>query len=187
MDACRKRDHLEPYWMSDINITTDADAVNFLFYHRRTIGYVINAMHVPEQHRDDIRQEVAFKIISRFRSKGVLSPKGNSGFAACVTRGACLDLFRRHKRYITTINEEQVMRLIEDSPLPDELLHGIQRTELLHRILAMLTPLKRHVVREVMSGKSMVEISKEMGRSHGSVKVLHHRAINEMKKILKQR
>lgn len=162
----------------------DAAAITFLDGHRRTIAYAINGMRVPERHRDDVRQEVAYKIIRRFRNLGPLPVEGNSGYALQVTRGACLDLFRRRGHHLGLIEAEQVERMVDGSPLPDAIADGKLRAEVLDRAIACLTPLKRHVVREVMAGRSMVEVADALGRTHGSVKVLHHRAVIELKKLL---
>lgn len=163
----------------------DAAAIAFLSAHRRTIAYAINAMCVPHRYRDDIRQDVACRVITRFRNKGELVPEGNSGFAGRLARSAVVDHFRKHMKERPTIAAETLDRIMDRSQRPDEIMERKSTGEVLHRAIACLTPVKRHIVRRVMEGYSMVEVAEELGRTHGSVKVLHHRAMNELKGILK--
>ncbi|MBK6894703.1 MAG: hypothetical protein IPH00_16630 [Flavobacteriales bacterium] len=74
----------------------------------------------------------------------------------------------------------------DDQLLPDELLQRKDGHERLHLAIASLTPLKRYVVRRVLEGASLVEVAKEMERQHGTVKVLHHRAVQDLRRRLVQ-
>lgn len=165
----------------------DQAAVDFLHAHRDAIAWAINAACVPQRHRDDVRQDVAVRIIQRFRNKGPLAPGGHASFAITVTRHACIDFFRRTGRECPAADPAVYDRLPDDAPPPYLRMDRLQANERLRLAIASLTPLKRHVVRQVLAGRSLVDIANELERSHGSVKVLHHRAVVDLKKALKCR
>lgn len=165
----------------------DQAAVDFLHAHRDAIAWAINAACVPQRHRDDVRQDVAVRIIQRFRNKGPLAPGGHASFAIIATRHACIDFFRRTGRERPATDPAVYDRVPGNDRLPDELLERAEGHTRLHLAIASLTPLKRHVVRQVLAGRSLVDIASELERSHGSVKVLHRRAVVDLKKALKCR
>ncbi len=162
----------------------DAAAVAFCKEYRPAIEWAINAACVPEHQRDDVRQEVACRIIMRFRKHGPLGPGSHASFAITVARHACLDFIRRSGRERPATDPAIYDRVADDARLPDELMERADGHARLHLAIASLTPLKRYVVRQVLAGRSLVHLSNELGRSHGSLKVLHHRAVKELRKRL---
>lgn len=165
----------------------DQAAVDFLHAHRDAIAWAINAACVPQRHRDDVRQDVAVRIIQRFRNRGPLAPGGHVSFAITVARHACIDFFRRAGRELPAMDPAVYDRVPDDAPPPYERMDRIQGHERLHTAIASLTPLKRYVVRQVLAGRSLVDLAHELERSHGSLKVLHHRAVTDLKQRLKCR
>lgn len=158
----------------------DQAAINFLHDYQRTIRSVINLSGMPEHQRDDMRQEVAYQVILRFRKFGPLEGSKHSSYAMKVTRHVCIDHFRKHRKNSTIMEDA-----IQDKALgPDELLDRIMRHEHLNVAIGTLSPLRRQVVCEVMAGKSLVDLAEELGRTHTNMKVIHHRALNDLKQRL---
>ncbi|MBS1940969.1 MAG: sigma-70 family RNA polymerase sigma factor [Bacteroidetes bacterium] len=175
--------HIGERWAA----TVDGQAVAFLHAHRDAIGWAINAACVPQRHRDDVRQDVAVRIIRRFRNRGPLAPGGHASFAITVARNACIDFFRRTGRERPAADPAIYDRVPDDAPLPYERMDRLQGHERLHEAIASLTPLKRYVVRQVLAGRSLVDLAHELERSHGSLKTLHHRAVLDLRKRLQCR
>lgn len=163
----------------------DAAAIAFLAAHRPTIEYMINAMCIPQRDRDDVQQEAAYRIIMEFRAKGPLGVKGNSQYAAWHARNACRSLFRKHLRERPVLATEVLAMVVDGERLPDEQAIRKDRAEILHRAIALLTPTRRSIVRQVLAGKSLKDAADALGVSPGNAKVLFHRAVNDLKSILK--
>ena len=164
----------------------DAAAVTFCKQYRNAIEWAINAACVPAHHRDDVRQDVAVRLLKRFRTYGPLGDGSHASFAITVARHACLDFIRRNGKERTATDPAIYDRLPDDARRPDEQMERADGHARLHLAIASLTPLKRYVVRQVLAGRSLVHLSNELGRSHGSLKVLHHRAVKELRKRLVQ-
>lgn len=162
----------------------DQAAVDFLHQYRHAVDWAINAACVPDHQRDDVRQEVACRIILRFRKHGPLGPGSHASFAITVARHACLDFFRRTGKEQPVADPAIYDRVPDHAILPDELLERTDGHMRLHLAIASLTPLKRHIVRQVLAGRSLLDLAEDLERSHGSVKVLHHRAVKELRKRL---
>lgn len=165
----------------------DAAAVAFCKQYRPAIEWAINAACVPHRHRADVRQDVALRLLKRFRKHGPLEEGSHASFAITVARHACLDHFRRNRQERPATDPAIYDRVADDARLPDELVERADGHARLHLAIASLTPLRRYVVRQVLAGRSLVEVAAELERSHGSVKVLHHRAVTDLRKALKCR
>lgn len=161
--------------------TIDGQAVAFFSQYLNAINWAINDACVGQRHRDDVRQDIAVRIINRFRSKGAPDSVNHMGFAIRVARNACIDHFRRQPPLAGQVEQ---LPLADSELNPEQQLIRMQGHERLHAAIACLSPLKRHVVREVMRGKSLIDLAAELERSHSSLKVLHHRAVNELRKML---
>ncbi len=166
-----------PHWCD----TVDGQAVAFFAEHRSIINWAINDACVKAHHRADVRQDVAVRIIQRWRKKGPLEPGNHAAFAIRVARNACIDHFRRLP---PPASQADAMPLADTAPDPEQQLIRLQGHERLHLAIASLTPLKRYLVRQVMAGRGLKELAEELERDHGSVKVLHHRAVKDLRKIL---
>ncbi|HMN07063.1 MAG TPA: sigma-70 family RNA polymerase sigma factor [Flavobacteriales bacterium] len=169
-----------PAWCT----TVDGQAVAFFAHHLRAINRVINDTCVAQQYRDDIRQEVAIRLLNRFRRYGPLVGTGHVGFVIKVTRNACIDHFRRLPPKAAQVDD---MPIRETAPNPEEQLVRMQGHERLHWAIAGLPPVKRYIVRQVMAGRTLVQVAAELERTHSSVKVLHHRAVQDLRKTLIKR
>lgn len=156
----------------------------FFAHHLRAINRVINDTCVAQQYRDDIRQDVAIRLLNRFRRYGPLVGTGHVGFVIKVTRNACIDHFRRQPPKTVQVDD---MPITGTELNPEQQLIRMQGHERLHLAITDLTPLKRYIVRQVMAGRTLVEVAAELERTHSSVKVLHHRAVQDLRKILKKR
>ena len=163
---------------------TDAAAMAFVKRYRTAIDWAINSAAVPQCDRADIRQEVAMRVLLRFRKHGELAAGGHASYAITIARHAAMDYFKSTKRTSSRPAAEPPeleARLADGALGPEELLMRKDGHERLHLAIASLTPLKRYVVRRVMEGASMVEVATELERHHGTVKVLHHRAVADLK------
>jgi RNA polymerase sigma factor (sigma-70 family) len=157
----------------------------FVQRHRSAIEWAINAACVPQHERDDVRQDVHLRILQRFRKHGGLYDGGHRSYAITVARNAAASHFRARKVNRPSAEEPTMDRWLADEQLlPDELLVRKDGHERLHLAIDSLTPLKRYVVRRVLEGASLVEVAQEMERHHGTVKVLHHRAVQDLRKAL---
>ncbi|HQY04134.1 MAG TPA: sigma-70 family RNA polymerase sigma factor [Flavobacteriales bacterium] len=168
-------------------LDADAAAVAFVKQYQDAIDWAINVTSVPQHERADVRQEVSLRILHRFRKHGPLYEGGHRSYAITVARHAALDSFRARKVNRPSAELPTMEQwLTDDQLLPDELLQRKDGHERLHLAIASLTPLKRYVVRRVLEGASLVEVAKEMERQHGTVKVLHHRAVQDLRRRLVQ-
>lgn len=172
-DARRPR----PHWCD----TVDGQALAFFAAHRKIIDWAINDACVKAHHRDDVRQDVAVRILLRWRRLGPIAPGNHNAFAIRVARNACIDHFRRLP---PPAGQSDLLPLTDGTLNPEQQLIRLQGHERLHLAIDSLSPLKRYVVRQVMSGRTLVEVAIELERDHGSVKVLHHRAVKELRRIL---
>lgn len=163
----------------------DEATVAFVKRYRSAIEWAINAACVPEHERADVRQDVSMRILQRFRKHGPLHEGNHGAFAITVARNAAMSHFRARKVNRPSVEEPTMDRwLTDDQLLPDELLDRKDGHERLHFAIASLTPLKRYVVRRVLEGASLVEVAEELERQHGTVKVLHHRAVQDLRRRL---
>lgn len=168
----------------------DAEAIAFVRQYRPAIDWAINSLFVPERDRNDILQEMVIRMLLCFRKRGPLGEGSHLSFAITVAKRVALDHlqgYRRSLRRSTAIPPDLEARLADTSAGPEDLLVRKEGHQRLHLAIASLSPLKRHVVRRVMAGASMVEVAAEMGREHNSVKVIHHRAVQELKARLVSR
>lgn len=159
----------------------------FAKQYRPAIEWAINAHCVPAHERDDVRQDVYLRILLRFRRHGPLGEGSHASFAIAVARNAVATHFRAKKHNRPTAEEPALAHWLADGqPLPDELLARSDGHERLHLAIASLPPLKRHVVRRVLAGATLAEVASELGREYIATKVLHHRAVQDLRKALKQ-
>lgn len=169
-----------PVWCD----TTDGQAVAFFARYQRAINWVINDACVERQYREDIRQDVALRLIKRFRRYGPPEEVGHVGFVIKVTRNACIDHFRRQPPKTVQVDD---MPITGTELNPEQQLIRMQGHERLRLAITGLTPLKRYIVRQVMAGRTLVQVAAELERTHSAVKVLHHRAVKDLRKILTAR
>lgn len=164
----------------------DEQATAFMDHHRGIIRWVIGTSGIPYDEREDMEQEVAIRILRRFRSLGPLEPGGQKSYAGLVARNVCYDHLRRRMQRPHTTPVEKV-HLPDGGRDPEEELVRLQGHERLHMAIATLTPLQRHVVREVMAGRTMRAIADAIELSNGAVRLLHHRAIKQLRRRLVKR
>ena len=132
---------------------------------------------------EDLTEEVFLKVWQRlpgFQQQGVPFV----AFLMRVARNVLIDHYRRTGR-------TEVEPLSDDSPLrdgqpepADQAIANLEHQQL-RRVLGQLREDYRHVlVARFLSGLSPEETAQVMGRSAGAVRVLQHRALESLRKLI---
>lgn len=165
--------------------TADAAAMDLVRRYRPAIDWAINGACVPQHDRADVRQEVAIRLLMRIRKLGPLGAGSHLSFVITVARRAATDFFRRGRMVQPgPLPSALEATLADTAPRPDELLERQDGYHVLCMAIASLPPIKRIVVRRVMAGASLADVAEEMSLSYTNVKVLHHRAVNDLRSRL---
>jgi RNA polymerase sigma-70 factor (ECF subfamily) len=120
----------------------------------------------------------AFEALHRYKERG----RPFSAFLYQVARNALVDHYRQQRK---TESIEAVEKLPSQGPSPDERLLAEERAYILRRALAELPMDYQEVIRlRIMLSLPTVEVGEWLGRSEGAVRVLLHRALKSLRRIL---
>ena len=132
-------------------------------------------------HAEDLAGEVFLRLLQALRTSR--APRDNlEGWLYRVAHNLAMDLFRRQKKGpAVPLAEELVAQdsqpsdLVEDGQIKQQLRTGMRR----------LTPDQQQVILlRFAEGFPAAEVARLMGKSEGAVKVLQHRAVNRLRKLL---
>ncbi len=162
----------------------DGEAIGELYrrYAHAVYRYVYYRLGDVEQ-AEDVTADVfvrALEALPRFRERGL-------PFSAWLYRIAAArvaDAFRRKRRRPM---EPLAGDLTESSAGPEEVAEERWRAEQLRRLVGQLPEIQQQVlVLRFVERLSHAEVARIIGRSEGAVRVMQHRALRELKRLLEQ-
>jgi RNA polymerase sigma-70 factor (ECF subfamily) len=158
----------------------DPEAFGLLYsrYAHRVISYFLLRTGNRED-AEDLASQVfvrAFEALPRFRT--------GQGTVRSWLFAIAHNLAVSHYRSRRTTQPLDSLELMDASPPLDE--RAVRDDDLarLRRALASLTDDQRRVIELRLAGLSGIEISKAVGKSHAAVKMLQHRALEQLRLTL---
>lgn len=131
---------------------------------------------------EDVTQETYYKAIS-YMQKNNVDMDRLSGFLRTISLNIIRDRWRKNKRRGTEINLEDINS--QETAVDDCTDHFAQR-QLIEDALNMLTEDQRTVIElRILKGYSVADTAKQMDKKETAVRVLQHRALKNLTKILK--
>lgn len=137
------------------------------------------------QDAEDLTSEVfvrAWEALPRYRQQGV----SFGAYLMRIARNLAIDLYRKNQRDL-----EQIQKLGGESNVlgyslsPEEVLINRQESDEMFAALSKLKPDYRDVLLlRFVAGLSTLETARVIGRTHGSTRVLQHRALHALRALL---
>lgn len=135
-----------------------------------------------KEEAEDITQETYIKAISYMKKNDVKIDK-IMGFLKTVSLNVLRDRWRKGKRQGTFINIEDINP--EEASVEDPT-EDLGQREAVENALKMLNEEHRLVIDlRILKGYSVADTAKKMDKTESNVRVLQHRAIQKLTKILK--
>lgn len=154
--------------------TVDEAALRYLRHFHGAIRWCIHGYAIPEHDRPLVTQDVAVKLLLRFRRHGALPPEGPSTYIVTIARNCCSDYWRQAHRAQPATDDADA-HPTTDMPLA-EWLERSDAHQRLRLAVATLPPLSREAMRRVLLGHNLAEIARHFDVSIGTVKSITHRA-----------
>ncbi len=170
----------DPDAMVALRARNDPEAFGLLYsrYAHRVISYFLLRTGNREDAEDLASQLFvrAFEALPRFRT--------GQGTVRSWLFAIAHNLAVSHYRSRRATQPLDSLELMDGSPPLDE--RAVREDDLarLRRALASLSDDQRRVVELRLAGLSGIEISKAVGKSHAAVKMLQHRALEQLRKAL---
>lgn len=163
----------------------DNQAVGFVRSYRPALDWAMHQWRVPLADRPDLIQDITIRVLQRFRRLGPLGQGSHLGYAIATARSVINNYHRSRTASASAAYDAQAAELVRcTQPLPDEQAMRNDGHARLRYAVASLSPMRRYLVEQVMLGKSLVELAEELGYGHSALKVMHHRAVKELRKRL---
>jgi RNA polymerase sigma-70 factor (ECF subfamily) len=134
-------------------------------------------------HAEDLTSEVFLKLLQTLNTPR--QPRDQlQGWLYRVARNLAMDWFRHQGKAATVSLDEE---LVADGDLPLASLEKQQAQQQLRQALSQLTPDQQQVIiLRFAQGLSIAHIGQLMEKSEGAIKLLQHRAINRLKRLLQR-
>lgn len=143
-------------------------------FYPKVLGYVCS--HINNRaNAEDIATDIFLKIYSKLDSFDD-SKASLSTWIYTVTRNTLTDFFRTRK-----VHEEIPETLADDSAVEDNLLNAEMLDTLADGLEALEERERDIVILRYYSGKTLKEIGEQMGISYAYVKVLHNKALVQLR------
>ena len=169
-----------------LKIAQDGDADAFGELYERYAKLIHRFMFAHLDHRidaEDLTEEVFLRVwrtLPNFREQGV--PFG--AYLYHIARNVLIDHYRRNKRSFRDISIEDSY-VVDHNPDPSETVTNTLEHQELREVLVQLRDDYREVlVLRFLSELSPEETAQVMKRSVGAVRVLQHRALSAMRKLM---
>lgn len=131
---------------------------------------------------EDITQETYVKAI-RFMKNNTIQPEKRLAFLRTVALNILRDLWRKEKRRGTKVNIEAVDPA--NWAIEAETDSSADRM-IIEKTLGQLTQEQRTVIElRILKGYSVADTAKVMGKNEGAVRIMQHRALKRLAKLLK--
>ena len=144
--------------------------------YRDKLFYYINGKVSSPDDAEDILSEVFIKV-TRFYDSYDDSKSSVQTWLYSIARNAVVDHYRRGREYGELTEDIPLESDLEEEYLEEEMLD-----ELADALESMDTELRDIIIMHYYSNKSLTEISEIMDISYGRTKLLHQKALAELKK-----
>ena len=145
-------------------------------YHGKVFGYIRSKIS-SAQDAEDIAADVFLKIYEKLESFDE-SKSSLSTWVYTITRNTLTDYFRTRKVFA------EIPESIEDETSVEDEICTAEMLEALADALETLDERERDIIiLRFYSGKTLREISSQMGISYAYVKVLQNKALEKMKEV----
>jgi RNA polymerase sigma-70 factor, ECF subfamily len=143
-------------------------------------GYLYRILGNAAQ-AEDLAGEVFLKLLQALRS-GRAPRDRLEGWLYRVAHNLAIDWFRRQKKGSGVPLSEE---MVADESRPSEIVEDGQARQQLRASVRRLTPDQQQVILlRFAEGLPAAEVARLMGKSEGAVKILQHRAVNRLRKLL---
>jgi RNA polymerase sigma-70 factor (ECF subfamily) len=161
----------------------EAQAFGLLYdhYHERIYRFIFLKVSRKED-AEDLTHQVflsAWQNIKNYKELGFPF----SSWLYRISRNAVIDFYRSKK--IETSLEEVQNELSSDEIKTDDIDLKIQIEEVMKALKQLKPDYQDIIIMRFVDDLSVKEIAKALDKSEGAVKLMQHRAINNLKKILK--
>lgn len=162
----------------------DQQAMAFVERYHGTIRWCINAYTIPHHDRSEVYQRICIRVLLRFRRLGSVSPDAvSSRYMLSIARSCCLKYLAEQRR--TASPQSDVLdRWPSSVESVQEWLERREANDRLHIAVAMLPPMSRAVMHEVLRGLTNMEIAILLDLTSEEVKAIAHRARTQLRKHL---
>lgn len=164
--------------------TYDAQALAEIYdrYAGPIYGYLYRIIGDPA-HAEDLTGEVFLRLLQVLRTRR--APRDNlEGWLYRVAHNLAMDLFRRQKKGPAVPLAEEM--IAQDSQ-PPELVEDRQvKQQLRARIRCLSSDQQRVVLLRFAEELPVAEVARLMDKSEGAVKILQHRALSRLRKLLQE-
>ena len=161
-----------------MTITDEQKEAIYREYHGKVMGYIRTKISSP-QDAEDLTSEVFLKVYEKLDSFDE-SKASLSTWIYTITRNTLTDYFRTRKVF------SEIPETIEDDASVEDEVCNAEMLETLASALETLDERERDIIiLHFYSGKTLREISSQMGISYAYVKVLQNKAFEKLRKIIK--
>jgi len=164
--------------------TYDAQALGEIYdrYAGPIYGYLYRVIG-DATHAEDLAGEVFLRLLQALRTSR--APRDNlEGWLYRVAHNLAMDLFRRQKKGpVVPLVEE----LVAQDGQPSDLVEDRQvKQQLRARIRRLSSDQQRVILFRFAEELPLAEVARLMGKSEGAVKILQHRALSRLRKLLQE-
>ena len=134
-------------------------------------------------HAEDLTGEVFVRLLQVLRTSR--APRDNlEGWLYRVAHNLAMDLFRHQKRRPAVPLAEE---LVAQDGRPSDLIEDEQvKQQLRARIRRLSSDQQRVVLLRFAEELPVAEVARLMGKSEGAIKILQHRALSRLRKLLQE-
>ena len=137
----------------------------------------------------DVLQEAAIQLLAEFESKVDFAEEVSQAWLSCVARGhvSRLEAWHQRKKRSSASTKPLTHELQSNNPSPSETAERNDLWANTAAALAKLPKFQREIIhRHDLDGESFRTIGEAIGRPQHHVKRLYHKAIKDVRSILKQ-
>lgn len=139
-------------------------------------------LRIPAQDREDLEQEVMTEVWQAVNRNSFDFTAGFWGFVEIVASRRCIDWLRKKKEHLPLL---EGLRDTQGNPF-EKLLDG-ERSAIVARVLDALEPTCRELfVMRFQEGMRYGEISENLGKTEGALRVQMHRCVQRAQEVLKR-
>ena len=164
--------------------TYDAQALAEIYdrYAGPIYGYLYRVIG-NATHAEDLTGEVFLRLLQAIRTSR--APRDNlEGWLYRVAHNLAMDLFRRQKKRPAVPLAEE---LVAQDARPSDLVEDRQaKQQLRARIQRLSSDQQRVVLLRFAQELPLAEVARLMDKSEGAIKILQHRALNRLRKLLQE-
>jgi RNA polymerase sigma-70 factor (ECF subfamily) len=149
------------------------------YYHSRIYRFIFLKVS-NKQDAEDITHQVflsAWQNIKNYESQGFPF----SSWLYRISRNAVIDFYRRKKNEIPL---EEVSNVLNDELKIDKIDLKIQMEKVMKALKKLKPEYQDIIIMRFVDDLSIKEAAKALDKSEGAVKIMQHRAINSLKKLL---